>query len=130
MKVKKVLIMKSYRDLEVYSESYALALEVHKLSLKLPKHELYETGSQVRRSSKGIPANIAEGYGRKRYKSEFIRFLIFAHSSCDETIVHLSFIRDLYENLEDETDKLIEKYTELSKKIYKFIEYVVKEWKV
>ena len=122
--------MKSYKDLEIYKESYSLAVEVHRLSLKLPKHELYETGSQVRRATKSISANIVEGYGRKCYKYDFIRFLIFAHSSCDETIVHLSFIRDLYENLEDETDKLIKKYTKLSKKVYRFIEYVDYEWKI
>jgi len=91
---------------------------------------MYETGSQIRRSSKSVSANIVEGYGRKRYKTEFIRFIIFAHSSCDETIVHLSFIRDLYDKLGNETERLIEKYIELSKKISKFIDYVEKEWKV
>lgn len=104
-------------------------MDVHKLSLKLPKHELYETGSQVRRSSKSVTANIVEGYGRKRYKAEFIRFLIFAHSSCDETVVHLNFIKDLYEHLKEEAAQSIEKYTELSKKIYKFIEYVETKWR-
>jgi len=96
----------------------------------MPKYELYETGSQVRRASKSITANIVEGYGRKFYKAEFIRFLIFAHSSCDETIVHLKFISDLYSNLKEETETQIEKYIELSKKIYKFIDYVEREWKV
>jgi four helix bundle protein len=121
--------MKSYRDLDIYQESYQLALDVHKLSLKLPNYEMYETGSQVRRSSKSITANIVEGYGRKIYKAEFIRFLIFSHSSCEETIIHLNFIRDLHNNLIEEADIFIERYTELSKKIYRFIEYVEKEWK-
>ena len=71
-----------------------------------------------------------EGYGRKRYKAEFIRFLVFSHASCDETLVHLKFISELYVKLKSEADKLIEKYIELSKMIYKFIEYVEKEWKV
>ncbi len=121
--------MKSYADLDIYKISYSLALDVHRLSMKLPKYELYETGSQVRRSSKSISANIVEGYGRKRYKAEFIRFLIFSHASCDETIVHLNFIKDLYEHLKEETAQLIEKYTELSKKLFKFIEYVETKWK-
>lgn len=121
--------MKSYRDLDIYNESFQLALEVHRLSLKMPSYELYETGSQVRRSSKSITANIVEGYGRKIYKAEFIRFLIFAHSSCDETIVHLNFISELYDDLKEEANKLIGSYTELSKKIYKFIDYVEREWK-
>ena len=122
--------MKSYADLDIYKISYSLALEVHKLSLKLPKYELYETGSQVRRSSKSIPSNIVEGYGRRRYQAEFIRFLIFSHSSCDETVVHLNFIKDPYEHLKEEAALLIEKYTELSKKLYKFIEYVETKWRV
>lgn len=122
--------MKSYKDLDIYNLSFKLALEVHHLSLKMPNYELYETGSQIRRSSKSITANIVEGYGRKIYKAEFIRFLIFAHSSCDETIVHLNFISELHNDLKKEVCKLIESYTELSKMIYKFIEYVEKEWKV
>lgn len=122
--------MKSYRDLDIYNESFKLALDVHRMSLKMPQYELYETGSQVRRSSKSITANIVEGYGRKIYKAEFIRFLIFAHSSCDETIVHLNFISELYKDLKEDVNKLIEKYSDLSKKICRFIEYVEKDWKV
>lgn len=122
--------MKSYRDLDIYNESFQLALDVHRLSLKMPQYELYETGSQVRSSSKSITANIVEGYGRKMYKAEFVRFLIFAHSSCEETIVHLNFIGKLYDDLKKEANLLTEKFTELSKKIFRFIEYVEKDWKV
>ena len=71
--------MKNYRDLDIYNESYRLAVEVHKMTFKLPKYELYEEGSQIRRSSKSITSNIVEGYGRRKYKAEFIRFLIFSH---------------------------------------------------
>ena len=58
----------------------------------LPKFEMYEEGGQIRGSVKSISANIVEGYGRRRYKQEFIRFLVFAHSSCDETIDHLELL--------------------------------------
>ncbi len=81
--------MKSYRDLDIYKLSYALALQTHEVSLQLPQYELYEEGSQMRRSSKGIAACIVEGYGRKKYKADFIKFLIYAHASCDETIIHI-----------------------------------------
>jgi len=63
------------------------------MSMKLPQYEIFEEGSQVRKSSKGITSCIAEGYGRKKYKAEFVKFLVYAHASCDETIVHLNFIR-------------------------------------
>jgi len=56
---------------------------------KLPQFEKFETGSQIRRSVKSVKANIVEGYGRRRYKADFIRFLCYAHASCDETIDHL-----------------------------------------
>ena len=119
---------KSYRDLEIYQLSHDLAIMVHKISMDLPKHELYEQGSQVRRSSKSIVANIVEGYGRKRYKSEFIRFLIFANSSCDETISHLNMINQLYFD-NQELNELIESYEMLGKRIYRFTEYVELHWK-
>ena len=84
--------MKNYKDLEIYNLAYQYTSDVHKMTMTLPKYELYEQGSQIRRSSKSIKDNIAEGYGRRRYKNEFIRFLVFAHSSCDETIDHLDIL--------------------------------------
>ena len=54
--------MKSYKDLEIYQMAYKLAIEVHKMTMKLPNYELYEQGSQVRKSSKSIKDTIAEGF--------------------------------------------------------------------
>ena len=121
--------MKSYKDLEIYNLSYELAIKIHKMSLELPKYELYEEGSQIRRSSKGIPTCIAEGYGRRRYKADFIKFLVYSHASCDETIVHLNFIKDIHEIDKDEIHTFINSYNELGGKINKFISYVENEWK-
>jgi four helix bundle protein len=80
--------VKSYRDLDIYKESKRLAIEVHAVSLKLPKFELYEEGSQIRRSSKSVTSMIVEGYSRRRYKADYIKYLIYSQSECDETIVH------------------------------------------
>ncbi|MGZ8540378.1 MAG: four helix bundle protein [Chitinophagaceae bacterium] len=77
--------MKSYRDLEVYKESKRLAIEIHKLSLTLPKFELYEEGGQIRRSSKSVTSMIVEGYGRRKYKADFIKYLVYSQAGCDET---------------------------------------------
>lgn len=83
----------SYRDLEIWKLARQVAIAVHRMTLQnLPKFEMYKEGSQIRRSMKSICANIVEGYGRRRYKQEFIRFLVFAHSSCDETIDHLEML--------------------------------------
>ena len=57
-----------YENLEIFQNSYELAMKIHEFTLKLPKFELYEEGSQIRRASKSVVANIVEGYGRKRYK--------------------------------------------------------------
>jgi len=116
--------MSSYKDLDIYKISLSLFYEVHPMSLKLPKHELYELGSQLRRSSDSIVTNIVEGYGRSAYKAEFVRFLIFSWSSSLETINHLEKIKHLYCNLF--RDDLIQNYEILSAKIYSFIKYVEK----
>ncbi len=117
--------MKSYRDLEVYKQSKLLAVLIHKMSMQLPKFELYEEGSQIRRSSKAVTSAIVEGYGRRRYKAEFIRYLIFAQSECDETIVHLEFLFETT-SLKDQKiyTQLQTGYNSLSKQINKFIQWV------
>lgn len=120
--------MKSYKDLEIYNLSYYLAVKVHKMSLKLPQYEMYEEGSQIRKSSKGISSCIVEGYGRRKYKADFIKFLIYGHASCDETIVHLNFIRDTHRPDDKEIGFFIESYEGLDKKINKFIQYVEERW--
>jgi four helix bundle protein len=80
----------SYRKLEIWQLARELATGVHRMTVeKLPKLELYEEGSQIRRSMKSVKSNIVEGYGRRRYKQGFIGFLTYAHASCDETMDHL-----------------------------------------
>lgn len=115
----------SYKKLEIWQLARKSATAIHRMSLQLPKFELYEEGSQVRRSAKSIRSNIVEGYGRRRYKQDFIRFLIFAHSSCDETIDHL---QSLFENesLTDEKnyETLHEELNKLGAKINLFIQAV------
>jgi len=123
------LALSSYKDLDIYRLSYDLAVKIHDFSLKLPKYELFEEGSQVRRSSKGITSAIVEGYGRRKYKADFIRFLIYAHASCDETILHLNFIKDTHKLDKKDLTSLIDEYNILGSKINKFIQYVEKEWK-
>jgi four helix bundle protein len=81
--------MKSHEDLDIYKISLVLFYEIHKASLQLPKHELYELGSQIRRSADSVNSNIVEGYGRKRYKADFVKFLVYSHASCLETKAHL-----------------------------------------
>lgn len=116
----------SYKKQEIWQLSSELVIGIHKMSLtELPKFEMYEEGSQVRRSVKSVKSNIVEGYGRRRYVQEYIRFLVFALSSNDETIDHLETLyetgslknKDLYESLH-------EKLVVLGKKINNFLQAV------
>jgi four helix bundle protein len=125
----KVLTMKSFRDLEIYKESKQLAIEVHRMSLSLPKFEMFEEGGQVRRSSKSVTALIVEGYGRRRYKADFIKYLVYSQAECDETITHLDFLSET-KSLSDKEwyAKHRQEYEILSKKINKFIQWVEDNW--
>ncbi len=121
--------MSDYTDLDVYKVSLELFFVVHPASLKLPKFEMYELGSQLRRSADSVVSNIVEGYGRKRYKADFIRLLVFSHASCLETKNHLFKISKLYPEAFENIDKLILQYDGLGAKIYSFINYVENNWK-
>lgn len=118
--------MGNYKELDIYNLAFELAIEVHNISLKLPKYELFEQGSQVRRSSKSIKDCIVEGYGRRRYKAEFIKFLVYAHASCDETISQLEMIVRTHQI--EKLYGLITKYNQLGGKINNFIKYVENSW--
>jgi four helix bundle protein len=119
--------MGSYRDLKIYQIAYDLAIRVHHASLKMPKFELYEQGSQIRRSSKRIKDTIVEGYGRRRYKMEYINYLTYAQASCDETVCHTETIMALYPDLEEFADLNVQ-YISLGKQINSYIQYVEKNW--
>jgi four helix bundle protein len=125
----KVLTMKSFRDLDVYKESKRLAIEVHTMSLRLPKFEMFEEGGQVRRSSKSVTALIVEGYGRRRYKADFIKYLVYSQAECDETITHLDFLFETMSLGDKEWySRHRQEYEILSKKINKFIQWVEDNW--
>ncbi len=119
--------MQSYRDLEIYQLSHRLAVEVHNVSLELPKFELFEEGSQLRRASKAVPANLVEGFGRRRYKADFVRFLTYAHASCDETIEHLELLIETASLSENSGATLLDEYNVLGRKINRFIQSVIQQ---
>jgi four helix bundle protein len=79
----------NYKNLEVWQIARELSIDIHKISLILPKFEMYEEGAQIRKSSKSARSTIVEGYGRRKYKNELIRFITYAIASTDETIDHL-----------------------------------------
>jgi four helix bundle protein len=121
--------MSSYRELEIYQESKRLAIEIHALSLTLPKFELYEEGSQIRRSSKSVTSMIVEGYGRKRYKADWVKYLVYAQSECDETILHIEFLFETGSlNDQERFTKIKGEYIVLSRKINAYTQWVSDNW--
>jgi four helix bundle protein len=95
---------------------------------RLPKFEMYEEGAQIRRSIKSVKANIAEGYGRRRYKQEFIRFLTYALASCNESTDHLDTLHATGSLAEDDLfESLCDLLDELGKKLNKLIQSVERE---
>jgi len=121
----------SYKKLEIWQLADEVVKLIHEMSLtKLPKFEMYEEGSQIRRSSKSTKATIVEGYGRKRYKAEFIKFLVYSLGSNDETTDHLENLYNTKSLLDEELYKLIhDKLDILGRKINLFIKGVENtEW--
>jgi len=88
------MAIRSYRDLDVFREAYAAALEVSRVSKRLPPMEQYELARQMRRAARSIPANIVEGWGKRASTAEFKRYLQIAIGSCDETRMWLELSKD------------------------------------
>ncbi len=83
-------------DLEVFRRAYGLSLEVHKTSLALPRNEQFAMVDQLRRASKSICANLAEGFAKQSYSAaEYRRYLTVAIGSSDETQLWLRYCVDL-----------------------------------
>jgi len=101
---------KSYKDLDLYTISKDLFLSLHPKTLNLPTYELFELGSQLRRSSDSVVSNIVEGCGRRKYEADFIRFVDFSHARCLETINHIYKISVLYPDLKIEFEPFTQMY--------------------
>jgi four helix bundle protein len=116
----------SYKKLEIWEKAREVSIAIHKMTLaELPKFEMYEEGSQIRRSSKSVRSNIVEGYGRRRYVLEYIRYLSFSIASNDETIDHLDTLFETG-SLKNKIiyDDLHEQLNILGKKLNLFIQAI------
>ena len=111
--------IRSFHDLRVYQRGYQLALLVHEMARTLPTPEKFELGAQLRRAAVSIPANIAEGYGRKNSVAEFKHFLRNALGSSNEMQVLVQLAIDLGYWTDVE---VVNQYNELGKQIYSLIQ--------
>ena len=106
--------MKDFRDLKVWERGHELTLACYAATAEFPKQELFGLTSQIRRSASSIPANIAEGCGR-RGNAELHRFLQMAMGSASELEYHLLLSRDLNFLGTSDHDDLRQKVTEVKK---------------
>ena len=116
----------SYKNQEIWQLARDTSVSIHKMTLiELPKFEMFEEGSQIRRSSKSVRSNIVEGYGRRIYVNDYIKHLHYAQASNDETIDHLEtlFETDSLKNEELYLD-FHNKLDTLGKKLNKFIQSI------
>ena len=118
----------SYKNLEIWKLARELVIDIHGMTIdKLPKFEMFEEGGQIRKSIKSVKSTIVEGYGRRMYKQEFIRFLVYAIASNDETTDHLETLfetesltdQELFHDLSARLDKLGKKLNLFIKSIKK-----------
>ncbi|MCL5113947.1 MAG: four helix bundle protein [Patescibacteria group bacterium] len=112
--------IKSFRDLEVYRNTYKLMLKVIREILpKLPDSERYDLKDQLNRSCKAIPRLIAEGYGKRHQKAGFQKYLDDALGECNETIVSLEQCRDIYQINKTLVGELVDGYDKSARQLYK-----------
>ncbi len=103
-------------DLVVFRRAYQLSLDVHRVSLKFPKIEQWGLADQVRRASKSICANLAEGFSRQRFSAaDYRRFLMMAMGSSDEMQLWLRYAIDLDYVAMELGQEWIASYGEVSK---------------
>jgi four helix bundle protein len=107
--------MRGYRDLKVYQLAYKLAMEIFNESKSFPKEERYSLTDQIRRSSRSVATNIAEGYRKRRYQNMFISKMADADSEMAETQVWLDFAYDCNYLSEERHDELMSGYEDIGK---------------
>ncbi len=81
-----------FEDLKVYQIAIKLSDQIRSVAFRLPESERYRLRDQLLRAAQSITANIAEGFGRRRYQNELIKFLTYSLGSCEEIQSHLNLI--------------------------------------
>ena len=114
--------LRGHRDLRVYQLAYSLAMQIFNESKSFPKDERFSLTSQIRRSSRSVAANIAEGFRKRQYPNMFVSKLADSDAEATETQVWLDFARDCgYLSTEHHND-LVARYEEIGRMLHAMIE--------
>ncbi len=113
--------LRSHEDLEAYKLSMELVVRVHGLCKRLPLEEKYELAKQMRRASKSIPANIAEGISKRESVKEFRQYMRTAMGSANEMETHLRIAGRLGYAEGVELDELVDGYNHIGRQLNRLI---------
>ncbi len=108
-------MLHGHRDLKVYQLAYELAMGIFNLSKQFPPEEVYSLTNQIRRSSRSVAANIAEGFRKGQYPNMFSSKLADSDGEATETQVWLDFALDCGYMSQDNRDRLTAGYEEIGK---------------
>ena len=108
-------MLRGHRDLKVYQLAYKLAMEIFRLSKAFPREEIYSLTDQIRRSSRSVPANLAEGFRKRRYPNMLVSKLTDCDGEATETQVWLDFALDCGYLPKEHHDRLTSGYEEVGK---------------
>ncbi len=104
------------QDLEVFKRAYAVSLDIHRTSLKFPQVEQYDLAKQMRRASKSVCANLAEGFYKQVHSTpEFRRFVSMSIGSCGEMKIWIKYCLDLGYIDKNKHNKWVEEYNIVSR---------------
>lgn len=112
-----------YKNLKVYQLAFQLTIEIFHLSKKFPKEETYSLTDQIRRASRSICVNIAEGYRKRIYPKHFKSKMTDSDGECSETMVWLDFAKDCNYITVQEYDNLYKQYEEVGKMLGNMIKH-------
>jgi four helix bundle protein len=107
--------LRGHRDLKVFQLAYRLAMEIFHLSKRFPREEVYSLTDQIRRSSRSVAANLAEGFRKRRYPNMLVNKLTDCDGEATETQVWLDFALDCGYLSKENHDQLTDGYEEVGR---------------
>jgi len=115
--------LRGHRDLKVYQLAYSLAMHIYKESKTFPQEERYSLTSQIRRSSRSVAANIAEGFRKRQYPNMFVSKLADSDAEATETQVWLDFARDCGYLSTEHHKEILARYEEVGRMLHAMIDH-------
>ena len=108
-------MLRGHRDLKVFQLAYCLAMEIFELTKHFPREEIYSLTDQIRRSSRSVAANLAEGFRKRRYPNMLVNKLTDCDAEATETQVWLDFALDCGYLSKEDHDRLTRGYEDVGK---------------